>query len=576
MSKEHDRKITKSGCISGCLLYNTFKFYNLYYNIVRGDEMSTQTSGITVVGKMKPRFEKILTPAALQFIEQLERHYGEKRRELLQYRIQRQKEIDQGILPHFLPETKHIREGEWTIAPLPNDLQDRRVEITGPVDRKMVINALNSGANVFMACFEDATSPTWDNVMEGQINLHDAVNKTISYEGPNEKIYELNKKTAVLVVRPRGWHLEEKHVLIDGKPISASLFDFGLYFFHNAVQLTQNGMGPYFYLPKLESHLEARLWNDVFTFSQKYIGIPKGTIKATVLIETILAAFEMDEILYELKEHSAGLNCGRWDYIFSFIKKLRNQENVILPDRSVVTMTVPFMRSYSLLTIQTCHRRKAPAIGGMAAQIPVKNDEQKNEEAFEKVREDKEREARDGHDGTWVAHPGLVPIALDVFNREMPMPNQIHTSKQQHIQIKESDLLEIPAGIITEAGVRQNISVGIRYIESWLSGKGAAPINHLMEDAATAEISRAQIWQWIRHPKGVLDDGRKITMEMYMQFKMEELEKIRCDIGEKEYNNRKFKEAEQLFDSLIQDRNFIEFLTLPGYEILTQVTSASK
>ncbi|PKR83998.1 malate synthase A [Heyndrickxia camelliae] len=536
--------------------------------------MSTQTSGITVVGQMKSGFEQILTPAALQFIEQLERHYGEKRRELLQYRVQRQEEIDRGILPHFLPETKHIRDGEWTIAPLPDDLQDRRVEITGPVDRKMVINALNSGAKVFMACFEDATSPTWDNVMEGQINLHDAVYKKITYDGSNGKKYELNKKTAVLVVRPRGWHLEEKHVLIDGRPISASLFDFGLYFFHNALHLTESGTGPYFYLPKLESHLEARLWNDVFTFSQKYIGIPKGTIKATVLIETIMAAFEMNEILYELREHSAGLNCGRWDYIFSYIKKLRNQENVILPDRSVVTMTVPFMRSYSLLTIQTCHHRKAPAIGGMAAQIPVKNDQQKNEEAFAKVRADKEREARDGHDGTWVAHPGLVPVALEVFDREMPTPNQIHSSKQRHIQVTETDLLEIPVDAITEEGVRQNINVGIRYIESWLNGKGAAPIDHLMEDAATAEISRAQVWQWIRHPKGVLEDGRKITMEMYQEFKTEELRKIREDIGEKEFNNRRFNEAVQLFDRLIQDNDFIEFLTLPGYEILTQVTSA--
>jgi len=538
--------------------------------------MNTQTSGITVLGEMKPGFEKILTPAALQFIEQLERHFGEKRRELLQYRNKRQEEIDKGILPHFLPETKHIREGDWTIAPLPDDLQDRRVEITGPVERKIVINALNSGANVFMACLEDATSPTWDNVVDGQINLNDAVNKTIFYESHNGKKYKLNKKTAVLVVRPRGWHLEEKHVLIDGMPISASLFDFGLYFFHNAVHLTGNGTGPYFYLPKLESHLEARLWNDVFVFSQKYIGIPKGTIKATVLIETILAAFEMHEILYELKEHSAGLNCGRWDYIFSFIKKLRNHENVILPDRSVVTMTVPFMRSYSLLTIQTCHLRKAPAVGGMAAQIPVKNDQKKNEEAFAKVRADKEREARDGHDGTWVAHPGLVPVALEVFNREMPTPNQIHSSKQQHIQVTESDLLEIPVGTITEEGVRQNISVGIRYIESWLTGKGAAPIDHLMEDAATAEISRSQVWQWIRHPKGVLEDGRKITMEMYQKLKTEELGKIHHDMGDEEYNNRCFNEAEQLFDRLIQDGNFIEFLTLPGYEILTQVSSASR
>ncbi|MBS4175625.1 malate synthase A [Bacillus sp. FJAT-49736] len=530
--------------------------------------MSTQTSGIVVVGELKPGFEEILTPKALHFVEQLERHFGEKRRQLLQKRNDRQKELDKGVLPHFLSETKHIREGEWSIAPLPEELRDRRVEITGPVDRKMVINALNSGAKIFMACFEDATSPTWGNVLEGQINLRDAVNRTITYEGISGKKYELNKNTAVLVVRPRGWHLEEKHVTVDGKPISASLFDFGLYFYHNAVRLTENETGPYFYLPKLESYLEARLWNDIFLFSQKYIGIPKGTIKATVLIETIMAAFEMDEILYELREHSAGLNCGRWDYIFSFIKKLRNQENVILPDRSVVTMTVPFMRSYSLLTIQTCHRRGAPAIGGMAAQIPVKNDAKKNEEAFAKVRADKEREARDGHDGTWVAHPGLVPVAMDVFNREMPTPNQIHSSKQQHIQITEYDLLEIPTGSITEDGVRQNISVGIQYIESWLSGHGAAPINHLMEDAATAEISRAQIWQWIRHPKGVLEDGRKITMEMYEEMRDEEMEKICRDIGDIEYRARRFDEAVQLFDRLIQEENFIEFLTIPGYEIL--------
>jgi malate synthase len=530
--------------------------------------MSTQTGGITVIGQMKPGYEEILTPEALQFIEQLERHFGESRRKLLQNRVDRQKRIDQGILPHFLPETKHIREGEWTISPLPNDLRDRRVEITGPVDRKMIINALNSGASVFMACFEDATSPTWDNLLEGQFNLRDAVNRTISYEGPNGKKYELKDKPAVIVVRPRGWHLEEKHVMVDGKTISASLFDFGLYFYHNALRLTQNETGPYFYLPKLESHHEARLWNDVFIFSQKYIGIPKGTIKATVLIETIMAAFEMDEILYELKDHSAGLNCGRWDYIFSFIKKLRNQENVILPDRSVITMTVPFMRSYSLLTIQTCHRRKAPAIGGMAAQIPVKNDQKKNEEAFAKVRADKEREARDGHDGTWVAHPGLVPVALEVFNREMPTPNQIHSSKQQHIQVKESDLLEVPVGSITEDGVRQNINVGIRYIESWLSGRGAAPIDNLMEDAATAEISRAQLWQWIRHPKGVLTDGRKITIEMYEELKIEELEKIRYEIGEEIYQSRQFSEAVQLFDQLIHGGNFAEFLTLLGYEIL--------
>lgn len=530
--------------------------------------MGIQTAGIEVRGAMKPGYEKVLTQELLQFIEQLERHFGDRRKQLLQNRETRQKEIDNGKLPCFLSETKHIRMGDWTIAPLPNDLQDRRVEITGPVDRKMVINALNSGAKVYMACFEDATSPTWDNLIEGQINLKDAVHQTITYTNASGKHYKLNDDTAVLMVRPRGWHLEEKHVLVDGNPISGSLFDFGMYFFHNAIHLVQSGTGPYFYLPKLESHLEARLWNDVFLFAQKYIGIPKGTVKATVLIETIMASFEMDEILYELKEHSAGLNCGRWDYIFSYLKKLKSQEDVILPDRSAVTMTVPFMRSYSLLTIKTCHRRGAPAIGGMAAQIPVKNDVKKNEEAFEKVMSDKEREARDGHDGTWVAHPSLVTVAMEAFNREMQTANQIHSMKQQGITISAEDLLEVPSGNITEQGVRQNINVGIQYIESWLNGKGAAPIHHLMEDAATAEISRAQLWQWIRHPKGILDDGRKVTFELYKQLKEEELEKIRTEKGEEVFKAGKFLEAIELFDHLIKEDHFTDFLTIKGYEHL--------
>ncbi|MBL4952282.1 malate synthase A [Neobacillus sp. OS1-32] len=530
--------------------------------------MSTQTRGIEVVGALKAQFEEILTPEALNFIEELERNFGARRVELLQSRQKRQEEINNGKLPDFLPETKHIRNGDWTIAPLPKDLQDRRVEITGPTDRKMVINALNSGAKMFMADFEDATSPTWENIVEGQINLRDAVKRTISFENPNGKKYELNEQTAVLIVRPRGLHLEEKHILVDGKPISGSFVDFGLYFFHNVKELLARGTGPYFYLPKLESHLEARLWNDVFVFAQEKLGIAQGTIKATVLIETIMAAFEMEEILYELKEHSAGLNCGRWDYIFSYLKKLRQQDDVILPDRSQVTMTVPFMRSYSLLTIQTCHRRKAPAIGGMAAQIPVKNNPQANEEAFAKVRADKEREARDGHDGTWVAHPGLVPVAMEVFNREMPTPNQIHTTKQQKITVTAQDLLEVPNGTITEAGVRTNINVGIQYVASWLSGRGAAPIYNLMEDAATAEISRAQLWQWIRHPKGILNDGRKVTVEMYEAFKAEELEKIKQEIGEQAFAGGRFEEAVKLFDQLILDDEFVDFLTLPGYELL--------
>lgn len=530
--------------------------------------MSTQTTGIEIIGQMNERYEGILSPEALQFIEELERKFGARRKELLQNRQLRQAEIDNGKLPGFLPETEHIRNGDWTIWPLPHELRDRRVEITGPTDRKMVINALNSGAKIFMADCEDATSPTWENIVEGQINLKDAVNRTISFEGSNGKRYELNEKTAVLLVRPRGWHLEEKHLLLEGNPISGSLFDFGMYFYHNVKSLIARGSGPYFYLPKLENHLEARLWNDVFVFAQEKLGIPQGTIKATVLIETILASFEMDEILYELKEHSAGLNCGRWDYIFSYIKKLRNQENVILPDRAQVTMTSPFMRSYSLLTIKTCHRRNAPAIGGMAAQIPVKNNPEANEEAFAKVRADKEREARDGHDGTWVAHPGLVPVAMEVFNREMPEANQIKSKKLEDIKVTVEDLLAVPEGDITEGGLRMNINVGIQYVASWLGGNGAAPINNLMEDAATAEISRAQVWQWIRHPKGILADGRKVTVEMYQQFKQEELEKLKQAFGEEAFNKGQFTKAADLFDQLILNDDFMEFLTLPGYQAL--------
>ncbi|MDP4084033.1 MAG: malate synthase A [Bacillota bacterium] len=530
--------------------------------------MSTKTKGIKVVGAIKPAYDEILTTEALHFIEQLEVLFGERRLELLQYRKKREKELNQGKMPDFLPETKHIREGEWTIFPLPQDLLDRRVEITGPTDRKMVINALNSGAKLFLADLEDANSPTWENMMEGQINLRDANNRTIFFKNPDGKQYRLNKEVAVLMVRPRGLHLEEKHVLVDGRPVSGSFFDFGMYFFHNVKNLLTNGTGPYFYLPKLESHLEARLWNDVFVFAQNRLGVPQGTIKATVLLETIMAAFEMNEILFELKEHSAGLNCGRWDYIFSYLKKFRYQQDFILPDRSQVTMTSPFMHAYSLLTIQTCHRRNAPAMGGMAAQIPIRNNPEANEDAFAKVRADKVREARDGHDGTWVAHPGLVPVALEVFNREMPQPNQINSEKQQNITITRKDLLEVPEGTITEDGVRININVGIQYVESWLSGKGAAPIYNLMEDAATAEISRAQLWQWIRHPKGILIDGRKVTIDMYEQLKSEELEKIIQEIGITAFENGRFTEAVQLFDRLILNDDFADFLTVPGYKFL--------
>jgi malate synthase len=524
-------------------------------------------AGLEVAGTVTPAFAEILTPEALRFVATLERTFAETRAALLHRRAERQAEIDAGILPDFLPETAAVRAAEWTIAPVPDDLQDRRVEITGPVDRKMIINALNSGAKVFMADFEDAHAPTWEHTIQGQINVRDAIRREIDYASPEGKQYALNEQIATLIVRPRGWHLPEKHVLIDGKPISGSLFDFGLFFFHNAKTLLQKGSGPYFYLPKLESHLEARLWNDVFILAQNELGIPQGAIKATVLIETILGAFEMDEILYELREHSSGLNCGRWDYIFSCIKKFRNKRDVLFPDRALVTMTTHFMRSYSLLAIKTCHRRNAHAIGGMAAQIPIKNNPQANEEALAKVRADKEREANDGHDGTWVAHPGLVPIALAAFDAVMKGPNQIHV-KREDVHVTAADLLAFATGPITEAGLRTNVSVGIQYLEAWLGGLGCVPINNLMEDAATAEISRAQVWQWIRHPNGVLDDGRKITVELFRQITAEELAKIKAAIGADAYNARHFQQASALFDKLITDDQFTEFLTLPGYQYL--------
>jgi malate synthase len=534
--------------------------------------MSSNTSvlpkGIEVTGEITPEFAEILTTDALAFVKRLHQTFNGTRKELLERRKKRQEEIDQGNLPDFLPETKNIREGDWTIAPLPDDLKDRRVEITGPVDRKMMINALNSGAKVFMADFEDANAPTWENNIQGQINLRDAINRTITYKNPETgKKYQLNDEIATLVVRARGLHLDEKHVLIEGEPVWGGLFDFALYFYHNAKSLIANGSGPYFYLPKMESHLEARLWNDIFVFAQDALGIPRGTIKATVLIETIMATFEEDEILYELREHSAGLNCGRWDYIFSYIKRLRNVPDVILPDRAQVTMTVPFMRAYTQFTVKTCHRRNAPAIGGMAANIPVKNDPEANEEAFAKVREDKRREATDGHDGTWVAHPGLVPVAMEEFNQVMPQPNQID-NKREDVHVTAKELLEVPKGTITEEGLRTNVSVGIQYIASWFRGNGAAPINHLMEDAATAEISRAQIWQWIRHPEGKLADGRKVTYELFEQIRDEELQKIKQTVGEDNFNNGKFEEASALFSKLTKQDDLVEFLTIPGYEYL--------
>jgi len=518
--------------------------------------------GVEVRGEVTAQFAEILTPDALAFVAKLQRTFGARRLDCLTRRQERQTALDRGKLLDFLPDTKSIRESNWTCAPIPADLHDRRVEITGPTDRKMVINALNSGAKMFMADFEDANSPTWVNMIEGQINLRDAIRRTITFTNPDGKEYRLNEKIAVLLVRPRGWHLVEKHLLVDGEPASGGLFDFGLYFFHNAKELIARGGGPYFYLPKMESHLEARIWNDVFNLAQKELGIPQGTIRATVLIETIPAAFEMDEILYELRNHSAGLNCGRWDYIFSCIKRFRNKPDFLLADRALITMTTHFMRSYSLLCIQTCHRRNTFAIGGMAAQIPVKNDPAANEEAFAKVRADKEREARNGHDGTWVAHPGMVQLALDAFNAVMPQPNQIDRPPND-CNVTAKDLLDFaPGEPITEAGLRQNISVGVQYLEAWLRGHGAVPLFNLMEDAATAEISRAQVWQWIRHPRGLLDDGRKVTKELFRCVLDEELAKVR------RFASDRFDVARELFDQITTDDEFVEFLTLAGYEKL--------
>ena len=525
-------------------------------------------AGIEIRGKMAPGFDGILTPDALAFVAKLEREFRERRARCLAQRQQRQGVLDRGAGLEFLPETKWVREGDWICAPIPSDLRDRRVEITGPTDRKMVINALNSGAKMFMADFEDANSPTWANIIEGQINLRDAIRRTITFKSPEGKEYKLREKLAVLLVRPRGWHLVEKHLLVDKEPVAGGLFDFGIYFFHNAHELLARGTGPYFYLPKMESHLEARMWNDAFNLAQDALGIPRGTIRATVLIETIPAAFEMEEILYELREHSAGLNCGRWDYIFSCIKKFRNNSEFVLADRALITMTTHFMHSYSLLCIKTCHRRNTFAMGGMAAQIPVKNDPAANEEAFAKVRADKEREARDGHDGTWVAHPGMVQLAMDAFNAVMPQPNQIDR-KRDDVQVTARDLLAFgPSEPITEQGLRTNVSVGVQYLEAWLRGHGAVPLFNLMEDAATAEISRAQVWQWIRHPRGVLADGGKVTKELFRSVLDEELKKIRDQTGEERFRASKFALARELFDKITTDDHFAEFLTLPGYDKL--------
>jgi malate synthase len=513
----------------------------------------------------------ILTPEARAFLLKLATRFEPRRQELLARRRTVQQQIDNGKLPDFLPETAKIRQGDWKVAAIPNDLQDRRVEITGPVERKMIINALNSGASVFMADFEDSNSPTWNNNIEGQQNLRDAIRGTIRYESPEGKFYQLGPNLATLLVRPRGWHLDEKHFLVEGKPISASLFDFGLFFFHNAAALLSKGTGPYFYLPKLESHLEARLWNDVFCFAQDEMGIPRGSIRATVLIETILAAFEMDEILYELREHSAGLNCGRWDYIFSFIKKFRAHPEFVLPDRSQVTMEVHFLSSYVELLIQTCHRRGIHAMGGMAAQIPIRNDAAANEQALDKVRRDKLREVKAGHDGTWVAHPGLVPVAKEIFDIYMPKPNQI-SPKQESTQpasrtVKAQDLLAVPQGDITEAGLRWNIDVGLQYLHSWLQGSGCVPIYNLMEDAATAEICRAQVWQWIRHGAH-LKDGRLVSESMVREIIHQRASELGAESGAKASNDKKLRQAARVLEELTTSHEFAEFLTLASYDLL--------
>ncbi len=514
---------------------------------------------------------ELLTPSALNLLTTLHREFNARRLDLLAAREARQARIDAGEQLDFLPDTRHVREAAWRCAPIPTDLQDRRVEITGPVERKMVINALNSGACVFMADFEDSTTPTWNNLLEGQVNLRDAVNRTIAYtDVKTSKQYALGDKPAVLFIRPRGFHLDEAHVHVNGELMSGSIFDFALYFLHNAKELMAHGSGPYFYLPKLESHLEARLWNDMFVRAQQIVEVPQGSIRATVLIETIVASFEMDEILYELREHSAGLNCGRWDYIFSFIKKLAADTSVLLPDRSQVTMTTHFLRSYSKLAVKTCHHREIHAMGGMSAFIPIKSDPEANERALAQVRADKEREATDGHDGTWVAHPGLVPVAMEVFDRLMPSANQIGRKLDDYATTAQ-DLLQVPAGSITEAGLRQNVAVGLGYVEAWLRGIGCVPLFHLMEDAATAEISRAQLWQWVHH-HATLEDGRLVTTELVEAAIADELAKARTTVGSERFSA--YERAAGLMRSLIASDRFTNFLTEPAYaEVLRKEQS---
>lgn len=524
--------------------------------------------GVEVTGHVTPEYAEILTHDALAFVADLVRRFDATRVELLEARVAQQKRLEAGELLDFLPETKSIREGDWKVAPIPQDLLDRRVEITGPVDAKMVINALNSGAKVFMADFEDSLAPTWDGVMEGQLSMRGAIHRNLEFTAPNGKHYKLNPNPAVLIVRPRGWHLTEKHILVDGKRAPGGLVDFGLYFFHNAKKALEIGTGPYFYLPKLENHREAALWAAVFNHAEDTLGHARGTIKATVLIETITAVFEMHEILHALKDYCVGLNCGRWDYIFSFIKKFRTRADFVLPERSQVGMKVHFLNSYSQLLIQTCHKRGAFAMGGMAAQIPVKNDEEANNKAFAAVRADKEREAGNGHDGTWVAHPGLVPVAMEVFDKHLgDRQNQLDVARAD-VNVSAADLLAIPEGTITDAGLRNNIRVSIHYIAAWIAGNGCVPIYNLMEDAATAEISRSQIWQWVRHESGVLDDGRNIDLPLFSVFLQEEMESIREEVGVDAFHNGTYEEAGKIFANLVERDDFVEFLTLPGYELL--------
>ncbi|MGH2771120.1 MAG: malate synthase A [Actinomycetota bacterium] len=526
-------------------------------------------SEMEVTGPVRGRHTEILTGEALAFLAALQREFNPVRERLLAERARRQERILAGEMPGFLPGTAALREGTWRVAETPPDLADRRVEITGPTDRKMMINALNSGAHVFMADFEDSNSPHWDNMVSGQVNLLDAVEGVVSFTSPQGKRYRLEDETAVLVVRPRGWHLTERHLRVDERAISASLFDFGLYFFHNARRLLERGSGPYFYLPKLESHHEARLWNDIFCFSQDALGIPRATIKATVLVETILAAFEMDEILYELADHVVGLNAGRWDYIFSFIKKFRHRPDFVLPDRAEVTMTVPFMHAYSELLVRTCHRRGAHAMGGMSAFVPSRRDRQVNETAFAQVREDKAREASQGFDGTWVAHPDLVPVALDPFNEVLGNRPHQRERARDDVVVSADQLLDVsvPGGRITEAGLRNNVGVALRYLSSWLAGSGAAAIFHLMEDVATAEIARSQVWQWISQGAR-LEDGRTLRRDLVGQIEEEEAERIRQDASEGAVPAGRLEEARGLFRRVCLAEDFVEFITVPGYELL--------